>query len=112
MSGSCVAGMMVCTPEPEMLNTIRFDVPGGGGGLAFESRIAWRNEPGPVSSVFVTVKTKGILTLRTPFGSARVVSRARITQPDFCHLFGELNAELSAMNANGTDTAYAALRIT
>src|SRR5215813_4837972 len=109
MSGSCVAGTMVCTPEPEMLNTIKFDVPGGGGGLAFESRIAWRNEPGPVSSVFVTVKTKKNVTWRTRFGSPRVVSRARITRLDSCHLFGELNAELSAMNANGRDTAYAAL---
>ena len=103
---------MVCTPEPEMLNTIRFDVPGGGGGLAFESRIAWRNEPEPVSSVLVTAKTEANVTLRTAFDSPRVVSRARIPQPESCPLFGELNAELSAMNANGSNTAYAALRIT
>ena len=55
-----------------MLNVIWLAVPGGGGGFTFESRIAWRNEPGPMSLVFVTVKTKtkGDVTSWTPFASS------------------------------------------
>ena len=45
---------MVCTPEPAMLNWIKFVV-FAGGGFAFESKIAWRNEPVSLSLVLVTV---------------------------------------------------------
>src|ERR1700719_4721627 len=55
ISGSDEASAMVCTPEPGMLNWIRF-VMFGGGGFAFESRIAWRSEPASLSLVLVTVK--------------------------------------------------------
>src|SRR5438445_11085807 len=55
ISGSDEASAIVCTPEPGMLNWIRFVV-FGGGGLALESRIACRSEPAPLSLVLVTVK--------------------------------------------------------
>jgi hypothetical protein len=64
MSGSDVAGMIVCTPEPGMLNWIRFVV-FGGGGFALESIMACRKVPvpapgggftPPLSPVLVTVK--------------------------------------------------------
>src|ERR1700726_2021764 len=55
ISGSAEASVIVCTPEPGMLNWIRF-VMFGGGGFALESRIAWRSEPAPMSLVLVTVK--------------------------------------------------------
>ena len=43
--------MIVWTPAPGMLKAI-VSKPA----VALASRIAWRNEPGPLSSVFVTVK--------------------------------------------------------
>ena len=55
MLGKPEAGVMVCTPEPGMLNAMRFVVPAGGG-FALESKIAWRNDPPPLSVVVVTVK--------------------------------------------------------
>src|SRR5215469_5771801 len=38
--------------------------------MLLASRIAWRNEPVPVSSVFVTVKTEGDVTLFAGVGGA------------------------------------------
>lgn len=61
MSGSDVAGMIVCTPEPGMLNWIRFVV-FGGGGFALEALMACRkvhvtpHTVPSVSAVEVTVK--------------------------------------------------------
>src|SRR2546426_12810088 len=49
--GSSDWGRIVCTPDPLMLNTIV-----SGPGLALASRIAWRNEPGPLSAVVTTAK--------------------------------------------------------
>jgi hypothetical protein len=49
-TGSCVAGVIVCTPDPVMVKSI-VSRPG----LALASRIAWRSEPAPESFVFVTV---------------------------------------------------------
>jgi hypothetical protein len=53
MVGRSVSGLIVCTPVPGMLNAI---VPPP---MLLASVIAWRNEPVPVSLVFMTVKTKG-----------------------------------------------------
>src|SRR5436309_3017217 len=50
MLGSAESGVMVCTPSPGMLKVIVSTTPA----LAFESRIACRNDPDPVSSVLVT----------------------------------------------------------
>ena len=50
MAGSSVAGVIVRTPVPGMLNAI-VSAPE----WLFASRIAWRNDPGPVSIVLVTV---------------------------------------------------------
>jgi hypothetical protein len=50
--GRADRGLMVGKPAPPMLKAIVFRP-----GLALESRIAWRSEPGPLSAVFVTVKT-------------------------------------------------------
>src|SRR5215510_4972274 len=38
--------------------------------MLFASKIAWRNEPEPLSSVFVTVKTRGDVTLVTRVGDS------------------------------------------
>ena len=51
ISGSGVAGLIVCTPAPGILKAIVL-VPG----VLSESRIAWRNEPAPVSLTLITVK--------------------------------------------------------
>ena len=48
--GRAEAGLIVCTPAPEMSNVI-VSRPG----LALALRIACRSEPGPLSLVFVTV---------------------------------------------------------
>src|SRR5437016_3508086 len=61
ISGSDEASAIVCTPEPGMLNWIRFVV-FGGGGFALDALMAWRSvhvgpqvEP-PVSAAEVTTK--------------------------------------------------------
>src|SRR5215472_10295077 len=48
--------------------------------MLFASRIAWRNEPVPLSFVFVTEKTKGMLGLfdsRATLGSGSLAFRMR-----------------------------------
>ena len=50
MAVSSDAGTIVRTPAPGMLKTIVSRSPLS----AFDSAIAWRSEPGPVSLVFVT----------------------------------------------------------
>src|SRR4029077_2319963 len=86
ISGSVEASVIVCTPEPGMLNWIRF-VMFGGGGFALESKMAWRSEPAPLSLVLVTVKViagaapgrnAGTVGARLPviFGSAWAVKLA------------------------------------
>ena len=62
MIGSSESGVIVCTPAPGMAKAIV-----SGPGLALASSIAWRSEPGPVSSVFVTVK----VAPETPAGARR-----------------------------------------
>jgi hypothetical protein len=57
MVGKAVSGLIVWTPPPGMLKLI---VPPP---IELASRIAWRNEPVPLSLVFITVKTKGVLGL-------------------------------------------------
>ena len=58
------------TPAPGILNVI---VPPA----TLASIIAWRNEPGPLSLVFATVKTKeGDVTLWTPFAALVMLSFA------------------------------------
>jgi hypothetical protein len=42
--------------------------------IELASRIAWRNEPVPLSLVFVTVKTKGVVGLCTSVGSWAIVA--------------------------------------
>jgi len=66
--------------------------------MLLASRIACRNEPEPLSLVFVTVKTKGVVTLFTRIGSSlveRVVLNALATSaalpPDIC-AFGDSTA--------------------
>ena len=49
INGSAVSGVIVCTPAPGMLNTIVSRSPLS----PFESRIAWRSEPGPLSFVLI-----------------------------------------------------------
>src|SRR6266404_1890806 len=57
--GRTVIGLIVCTPPPGMLKLI---VPPP---ILLASRIAWRNDPPPVSLVFMTVKTKGVVGVCT-----------------------------------------------
>src|SRR5215469_12523948 len=49
--------------------------------ILLASRIAWRNEPEPLSLVFVTVKTRGVMTLfaRVDRAVERVVLNALAT---------------------------------
>src|SRR5262249_14582125 len=51
--GRTVAGRIVCAPPWPMSNAIVFEP-----GSALASRIAWRNDPGPLSSVVVTRKVE------------------------------------------------------
>ena len=51
IGGSGDAGEMVCAPEPGIANVIA-----SAPGFAFASRMAWRSEPTPPSSMFVTTK--------------------------------------------------------
>ena len=50
MTGNSLIGAIVRVPLPEMLNTIVSDP-----ACEFASRIAWRKDPGPLSSVLLTV---------------------------------------------------------
>src|SRR4029077_14083013 len=88
ISKACgLVSMMVCTPEPGMLNWIRFVV-FGGGGLLFESKMAWRSEPAPPSLVLVTVKV--IAGLGAGAASDDFITRSPAPGPfgcDFSHRF-------------------------
>jgi hypothetical protein len=64
---------MVWTPLPGMLKAIV--VPGG---LTLASRIACRSDPGPESSVFVTVIVKAEPTAAQSRQSAATAKRARV----------------------------------
>src|SRR5262245_22434360 len=55
MIGKNDSTVMVCVPLGAMLKVIVFVCPGA----ALELRIAWRNEPGPVSAVVVTMNVDG-----------------------------------------------------
>ena len=50
ITGNADNSVIVCTPPPGMSNTIVSRSPLS----AFESMIAWRSEPGPLSLVLVT----------------------------------------------------------
>src|SRR6187551_3925591 len=64
--GRSVAGKIVCTPPPGMLNSIVC-----GPATAFAAVIACRNEPAPESSVLVTVKVAPGRKAETPEARAR-----------------------------------------
>src|SRR5437016_2320455 len=68
MIGRAESGLMVCTPEPGILNAI---VPPP---MLLASRIACRSEPVPLSLVFVTVKTKGATGLSASVDSCAAVA--------------------------------------
>src|SRR4051812_24225827 len=72
MIGSAVVGRILCTPLPGMANTIV-----SGPVAAFESRMACRSEPVPLSLTFVTVNAAAAQRL------SRFSTRSR-GRVDFC----------------------------
>ena len=66
MVGSCVVGVIVCTPVP-ILKWIVSPLP-----LAFASRIACRSDPGPESLILVTLKFSANAVLRELTVNSRI----------------------------------------
>jgi hypothetical protein len=65
MAGKGVSGEIVCTPVPGMAKSMTC-VPGA---PAFESRIAWRSDPGPLSAAVLTSNVDS--SVRHSTGSTR-----------------------------------------
>ena len=78
ITGSAVAGTIVWTPEPTMLKAI-VSAPAA----ALASRIAWRSDPAPASSMLVTVN---VAADKDPASKASTaaVPRRRIMDSPFC----------------------------
>src|SRR4051812_10082071 len=60
ISGKADKGRMMNGPAPGMANDMAF-----GPGLALAVRIARRSDPGPLSSVFVTIRELALMIVRT-----------------------------------------------
>src|SRR5437588_11985823 len=86
MLGKPEAGVMVCTPEPGMLIAMRCVVPAGGG-FALESKIAWRNDPPPLSVVLVTVKVIAGVGVGVVSGDSVASPAPGPPRCDFSHRF-------------------------
>src|SRR5579872_311779 len=68
IGGRSVVGVIVWTPLPAILKTMRFWP-----GVPLASRIACRNEPRPLSAVFKTVK----VDRRSRFSSSSIIGRKK-----------------------------------
>jgi len=104
--GRTLSGLMVWTPVPGMLKLI---VPPP---MELASRIAWRNEPVPLSLVFVTVKTKGAMGLCISGDSFAAVASGslafwtRVERVD--RVVREVLANVETSKSDGIDTSVTA----